>query len=65
MPVQSGEKNVIDAVIQGCLSDEYMQALMDNRSKQVNPSRFYVCIGKELKSYAPVDIFVRSVGGDP
>jgi len=62
--MSSTKKDLTTSVIQGGLSGKYMQALID-KQQCVQYARFYVCIGKHLLSYAPIDIILHSTGRDP
>ena len=59
------KKRAMDAVIQGSLSSVYMQSIVENSIQRVQPLNFYVCIGKELKSYAPIKVSLMCTNRDP
>lgn len=63
--VASPKNTALETVIKGCLSQEYIQSISSKYNHKVKPLDLYVCIGKELKSYSPIDITFHSIGRDP
>lgn len=58
-------KEVLDALIKGSLSEEYIQSIINEQLQTVQPVKVSVCIGKQLKSYSPIHIVLHSTGRDP